>query len=247
MTGRLRVARQDPAGLTTKHKDHKTSCLLNPPRCAASPAIDLHASVLAGHQLSTTCLASDRARAHRQADDGILGSQSPSTEVRKNDIHMAALWMPLTQLSDRNTTLPHPEANLSPNATLGEEDISPERALMRARNSFLKEQTSRPNNAEGFMDGIKSFERMARAVRGDVSKKPSDNGATWANTTATPTTDSDSVMSTSSNGSGPRRLETPFVNRAQPLFPPDSPDSKKSTKSTGKRAWFARNILGRSP
>ncbi|KAK3399029.1 hypothetical protein B0T20DRAFT_392055 [Sordaria brevicollis] len=148
---------------------------------------------------------------------------------------------------DRNTTLPHPEANLSPNATLGEEDISPERALVRARNSFLKEPNSSPNNAEGFMDGIKSFERMARAVRGDVSKKPSDNGAAWGNTTATtPTKDSDSVMSTSSNGSGPRQLETPFVNRAQPLFPPDSPNSKRSTKSTGKRAWFARNILGRS-
>ncbi|KAK3951231.1 hypothetical protein QBC32DRAFT_167106 [Pseudoneurospora amorphoporcata] len=149
---------------------------------------------------------------------------------------------------DRNTTLPHPEAIVGPNATLGEDDISAERALMRARNSFLKEPTSSPNNAEGFMDGINNMERMARAVRGDISKRPSDNGAAWVNTPATtPTKDSDSVMSASSAGSGPRRLETPFVNRAQPLFSPDSPESKKSTKSTGKRAWFARNVLGRSP
>ncbi|ESA42640.1 hypothetical protein GE21DRAFT_8081 [Neurospora crassa] len=162
---------------------------------------------------------------------------------------------------DRNTTLPHPEANLSPNATLGEEDISTERALMRARNSFLKDPTSSPNSAEGFMDSIKNMERMARAARGDVSKTTSDNGTTWVTTSTTttaaaaaaaaaatsPAKDSESVMSASSGGSGPRRLETPFVNRARPLFSPESPESRRSTKSTGKRAWFARNILGRSP
>ncbi|KAL0467381.1 hypothetical protein QR685DRAFT_574817 [Neurospora intermedia] len=155
---------------------------------------------------------------------------------------------------DRNTTLPHPEANIGPNATLGEEDISTERALMRARNSFLKDPTSSPNSAEGFMDSIKNMERMARAARGDVSKSTSDNGATWVKTPTTttaaaatsPVKDSESVRSASSGGSGPRRLETPFVNRARPLFSPDSPESRRSTKSTGKRAWFARNVLGRS-
>ncbi|KAF4447619.1 hypothetical protein F53441_8876 [Fusarium austroafricanum] len=37
----------------------------------------------------------------------------------------------------RNTTLPHPDADLSPNACLTQEDIDPERAFIRTRRSFL--------------------------------------------------------------------------------------------------------------
>lgn len=40
--------------------------------------------------------------------------------------------------SGPNTTLPHPEADLSPNATLSYEDVSAERMLKRHRLSFLK-------------------------------------------------------------------------------------------------------------
>ncbi|KZZ91053.1 hypothetical protein AAL_06794 [Moelleriella libera RCEF 2490] len=40
--------------------------------------------------------------------------------------------------SGPNTTLPHPEADLSPNATLSYEDVSAERILKRHRLSFLR-------------------------------------------------------------------------------------------------------------
>ncbi|KAL4725115.1 hypothetical protein ACLX1H_007261 [Fusarium chlamydosporum] len=40
----------------------------------------------------------------------------------------------------RNTTLPHPDADLSPNACLSQEDIDPDHALMRTRRSFLRKK-----------------------------------------------------------------------------------------------------------
>ncbi|KAF5026156.1 hypothetical protein F66182_1720 [Fusarium sp. NRRL 66182] len=45
---------------------------------------------------------------------------------------------PLNKL--RNTTLPHPDADLSPNACLSQEDIDPDRALVRNRRSFLRKK-----------------------------------------------------------------------------------------------------------
>ncbi|KAK4127581.1 hypothetical protein N657DRAFT_641588 [Parathielavia appendiculata] len=41
----------------------------------------------------------------------------------------------------RNTTLPHPEANLSPDACITEEDVNPARALIRYRMSFMTQQS----------------------------------------------------------------------------------------------------------
>ncbi|KAI8669124.1 hypothetical protein NCS57_00726400 [Fusarium keratoplasticum] len=40
----------------------------------------------------------------------------------------------------RNTTLPHPDADLSPNACISQEDIDPNRALTRTRRSFLRKK-----------------------------------------------------------------------------------------------------------
>lgn len=40
----------------------------------------------------------------------------------------------------RNTTLPHPEADLSPNACISQEDVNPDRALSRTRRSFLRKK-----------------------------------------------------------------------------------------------------------
>lgn len=39
---------------------------------------------------------------------------------------------------NRNTTRPHPEANLSPDATLSADDIDPARSLHRSRRSILR-------------------------------------------------------------------------------------------------------------
>ncbi|KAH7149590.1 hypothetical protein B0J13DRAFT_309575 [Dactylonectria estremocensis] len=46
----------------------------------------------------------------------------------------------------RNTTLPHPDADLSPNACISQEDISPERALSRSRRSFLRKKRRTVNH-----------------------------------------------------------------------------------------------------
>lgn len=43
----------------------------------------------------------------------------------------------LTEIPGRNTTLPHPEADTSPNACISQEDIAVSRALTRHRRSFL--------------------------------------------------------------------------------------------------------------
>ncbi|KAJ4302211.1 hypothetical protein N0V88_002347 [Collariella sp. IMI 366227] len=40
----------------------------------------------------------------------------------------------------RNTSRPHPEANLSPDASISEEDVNPEKALIRYRMSFMSRQ-----------------------------------------------------------------------------------------------------------
>jgi len=42
----------------------------------------------------------------------------------------------------RNTTLPHPEANLSPDACITEDDVNPARALLRYRMSFMAQMES---------------------------------------------------------------------------------------------------------
>lgn len=53
------------------------------------------------------------------------------------------------QLSARNTSLPHPEANFGPDACLTEDDINPARALHRYRESFMARQaTSRASTIE---------------------------------------------------------------------------------------------------
>ncbi|KAK4091488.1 hypothetical protein Purlil1_3918 [Purpureocillium lilacinum] len=45
-----------------------------------------------------------------------------------------------TAPAGRNTTLPHPDADLSPDATISHEDVSGERALKRHRLSFLNKR-----------------------------------------------------------------------------------------------------------
>jgi hypothetical protein len=61
------------------------------------------------------------------------GSAKPRREPRDTGFPE-----PLNNL--RNTTLPHPDADLSPNACLTQEDIDPDRALMRTRRSFLRKK-----------------------------------------------------------------------------------------------------------
>ncbi|AEO63376.1 83f7b988-4477-469b-a237-9940947ac506 [Thermothielavioides terrestris] len=48
----------------------------------------------------------------------------------------------------RNTSLPHPEANLSPDACITEDDVNPARALLRHRMTFMARQELR-NGSSG--------------------------------------------------------------------------------------------------
>lgn len=65
----------------------------------------------------------------------------------------------------RNTSLPHPEANLNPDACITEDDVNPTRALMRHRMSFMnqQEQQERERKLTGSSeDGtLSAFSRLA--------------------------------------------------------------------------------------
>ncbi|KAG5975387.1 hypothetical protein E4U55_007731 [Claviceps digitariae] len=62
----------------------------------------------------------------------------------------------------RNTTLPHPDADLSPNATLSSDDVSTERTMKRDRLSFLKK-----NNKRTVSHG--TLDPLAEALRSNAS------------------------------------------------------------------------------
>lgn len=65
-------------------------------------------------------------------------SPTPTTSTTRSRREARDTGFPEPFNSDRNTTLPHPDADLSPNATLTQEDIDPSRALSRTRRSFLR-------------------------------------------------------------------------------------------------------------
>ncbi|GKT60594.1 hypothetical protein ColTof4_00720 [Colletotrichum tofieldiae] len=61
--------------------------------------------------------------------------RSPST---KSQASLRDTGFPEPFNGERNTTLPHPDANLSPNAVISQEDISGQRVMARTRRSFLQ-------------------------------------------------------------------------------------------------------------
>ncbi|KAG5969709.1 hypothetical protein E4U58_001141 [Claviceps cyperi] len=67
--------------------------------------------------------------------------QVPRTSTSKRVPRDTGFPEPFHKVS--NTTLPHPDADLSPNATLSSDDLSPERVLKQNRLSFLKKNNKR--------------------------------------------------------------------------------------------------------
>ncbi|GKT49069.1 uncharacterized protein ColSpa_09250 [Colletotrichum spaethianum] len=61
--------------------------------------------------------------------------RSPST---KSQASFRDTGFPEPFNGERNTTLPHPDANLSPNAVISQEDINGHRVMARTRRSFLQ-------------------------------------------------------------------------------------------------------------
>ncbi|KAF4461243.1 hypothetical protein FALBO_11955 [Fusarium albosuccineum] len=68
----------------------------------------------------------------------------------------------------RNTTLPHPDADLSPNACISQEDIDPDRAMVRTRRSFLRKKRRTLNHGR--------ITPQSEALYSVLSLVHSDNG-----------------------------------------------------------------------
>ncbi|WYZ41762.1 hypothetical protein EsH8_V_000657 [Colletotrichum jinshuiense] len=66
--------------------------------------------------------------------------RSPST---KSQASLRDTGFPEPFNGERNTTLPHPDANLSPDAVISQDDISSNRVMARTRRSFLHNKHKR--------------------------------------------------------------------------------------------------------
>ncbi|TDZ26246.1 hypothetical protein C8034_v010727 [Colletotrichum sidae] len=64
--------------------------------------------------------------------------QSPSTKSTRSSTSFRDTGFPEPFNGDRNTTLPHPDADLSPNAVISQDDLNSNRAMARTRRSFLQ-------------------------------------------------------------------------------------------------------------
>ncbi|KAI8286197.1 hypothetical protein K4K59_007085 [Colletotrichum sp. SAR11_240] len=64
--------------------------------------------------------------------------RSPSTKSTKSQNSLRNTGFPEPFNGDRNTTLPHPDANLSPNAVISQDDIDSSKVMARTRRSFLQ-------------------------------------------------------------------------------------------------------------
>ncbi|KAF6807504.1 hypothetical protein CSOJ01_08157 [Colletotrichum sojae] len=63
--------------------------------------------------------------------------RSPSTKSTKSHASLRDTGFPEPFNGERNTTLPHPDANLAPNAVISQDDINSNRVMARTRRSFL--------------------------------------------------------------------------------------------------------------
>ncbi|OHE99150.1 hypothetical protein CORC01_05643 [Colletotrichum orchidophilum] len=86
--------------------------------------------------------------------------RSPST---KSQASLRDTGFPEPFNGERNTTLPHPDANLSPNAVISQEDLSGNRS--RTRRSFLQKhrRTISHGRITPQMEAIYSSEALAEA------------------------------------------------------------------------------------
>ncbi|CAM1500655.1 Fc.00g098170.m01.CDS01 [Cosmosporella sp. VM-42] len=121
---------------------------------------------------------------------------------------------------DRNTTLPHPDADLSPNACICQEDIDPDRALRRHRRSFL-----RKNNKHTLQHG--KITPQSEALYSVLSLVSTDHES------ETPKARSPSLSSVRLSKDGTDSI----VSRRDDETPPTSPDvpSHRSKKGFLKK------------
>lgn len=102
------------------------------PRPVSWSALEIH------HSVETMSIASSSASSRpRTRDTGFPESFCGSKYRRLLSYYVWLGFCILTQSLDRNTTLPHPDADTSPNACISQDDISISRVLSRQRRSFL--------------------------------------------------------------------------------------------------------------
>lgn len=147
-------------------------------------------------------------------------SPSPTIKSRRREPRDTGFPEPFNDV--RNTTLPHPDADLSPNACISHEDISPERALSRSRRSFLrkKRHTSKHGRISPQSEALYS---VLSLVNTDV-------------------TDSESIKLVSPSMSSVRYSKDgteSIVSQRDEETPPTSPDvsSHRSKKGGLLRKW----------
>ncbi|KAF7543025.1 hypothetical protein G7Z17_g11082 [Cylindrodendrum hubeiense] len=147
-------------------------------------------------------------------------SPSPTIKSRRREPRDTGFPEPFNNV--RNTTLPHPDADLSPGACISQDDISPERALSRSRRSFMRKKRHTVNHGR-ITPQSEALYSVLSLVNTDI-------------------TDSESIKAISPSTSSVRFSKDgteSIVSRRDEETPPTSPDvpSHRSKKGGLLRKW----------
>ncbi|KAG5665916.1 hypothetical protein KAF25_010041 [Fusarium avenaceum] len=123
---------------------------------------------------------------------------------------------PLNNL--RNTTLPHPDADLSPNACLTQEDIDPEWSLMRTRRSFLRKKRRTLNHGR-ITPTSEALYSAFSLVQSDITDNESTRQTNLSSTSLRPSTSSLRLSKDETDSLASRN-----TRRDDEDTPPTSPD-----------------------
>lgn len=140
---------------------------------------------------------------------------------------------PLNNL--RNTTLPHPDADFSPNACLTQEDIDPDRALMRTRRSFLRKKRRTLNHGR-ITPASEALYSAYSLVQSDVGDHDSLQTTNPSLVSVRPTTPSIRI-----SRDGTDSLASRTTRREDEDTPPTSPDVPSHRSKKGFLSKWRKN------
>jgi hypothetical protein len=153
-----------------------------------------------------------------------------SRTLPKNTVLLLTSWLTLHR-SERNTTLPHPEADLSPNACIGSKEVSNGLDIKRAHRSFMHR---RPKHKKILSQGV--ITPSLPSTTSEVSLQPTTTQSTTQQL-ASPSLLS--VVETNHSTRQSRDGRDSFVSKRDAETPPTSPEEVASIKSTKSvlRRW----------
>ncbi|KAH7255923.1 uncharacterized protein BKA55DRAFT_593131 [Fusarium redolens] len=134
----------------------------------------------------------------------------------------------------RNTTLPHPDADLSPNACLTQEDIDPDRALMRTRRSFLRKKRRTLNHGR-ITPTSEALYSVFSLVQSDVGDNESIRAGNPSMNSFRPSTSSIRLSKDETDS-----LASRTTRRDEEDTPPTSPDVPTHRSKKGFMSKFRR-------